>query len=741
MPIQDPTDGGVADLSSSFLHLHGPVGLFLFGGNTYPESKEENAVCQTAVCYETAKDILQSLNTSVDPCEDFYRFSCEGWINRNPVAPTESYYDQFDIVNAKLSLQIKGILEEGPLPSEPTPVTKAKKFYAACMDTGTVQSEGLHILNGILEELGGWPIIMSQWTPENFNLTRVMGIMIRKYAIPSLFRTYVHMDYKNSSRYIIVLDQILLSLPRSLLTEPKTYSQFIEAYRQFIAQTAILIAKSRNETIPSESLFNDTRDIVEFEAHLAQLSSPNEKRRDPYRLYNIFTLEELGQWTYNWTESSTGMVNWMNFLREVFRDVKDVELSYNEPIIVKEVDYIFSLLRLLHKTPVRVIANYLHWRTVQYFSRDINKEMSALSFEFDKILHGAKEDPERWLHCTQTTSGSLNFAVGYKYIGRFFDKASRKRAMEMVQSIRGSFIAQVQAIDWMDDWTRREAVEKAESILELIGYPDSYTNETALEEYYKGVTVTNVHMANLVTIRGIIIHRSLSRLRMATDRNEWAMGPDVVNAYYSPQTNAVVFPAGILQAPFFSIGRPEALNYGSMGVVIGHEMTHGFDDVGRQYDRVGNLAQWWTEPTVDTYLKKAECFVEQYEQFKFPELDELHENTTINGRNTEGENIADNGGLRQAFNAYQEYVKQNGPEELLPGLEKFSSEQLFFLGFSTVWCQSINKKALLHQVLTDSHSPHKIRVQATLSNSEEFARVWNCPLKSSMNPIKKCSIW
>ncbi|KAK7793461.1 hypothetical protein R5R35_011644 [Gryllus longicercus] len=710
-------------------------------GKSY--SREENKnVCQTQQCKEAASTLLESMNKDVDACEDFYQFACGKWVQKHPVPPTESHRNQFDLVMEKLDYQLKDILEERENPSDPTPVAASKRFYSACMDTETVEEEGLDLLNIILDQLGGWPIASAEWQPETFSWSDMLAVMTRRLAVTPLILTYVYLDRKNSSRSIITIDQPPLVLPRSMLVEPDVYGHQLQAYRKWIVETAHEIAKAKNIHIPPTRIHVDSFDIVEFEIELAKLTSPNELRRNAYRTYNVLTIKELQQWT-----DSAEIVNpqtrirWLDFIKEIFRHV-NVEIGADEKIVVKELDYLIKLLQLLDSTPTRTIANYLHWRIVKTSSRDTTAKMRQLAFDFEKVLSGAKEDQPRWRDCIFRTSGSLSFAVGYKYVSHYFDFEAKKAAVEMVKNIRGAFISQVHAIDWMDEETKKVAVEKAEAMTELIGYPDWYANVTALEQYYKGTKVGKSHLANVVASKTQMVHRVLSKLRQPTDRTEWNTSPDVVNAYYNPQTNSIIFPAGILQSPFFNKGRIEALNYGSIGVVIGHEITHGFDDMGRQSDKYGNLAQWWSESTIETYLRKSQCFIDQYDHYRVPELDHLLKTeVTMNGVTTQGENIADNGGLRQAFLAYQQFIQNNGPEMRLPGMEEFSPEQLFFLGFATVWCESTTSESLLQEVLSDPHSPHKLRVLGTLANSEDFAKAFNCAPGSQMNPKIKCMIW
>ncbi|GFG28564.1 hypothetical protein Cfor_10702 [Coptotermes formosanus] len=703
---------------------------------------DRNHVCETEECKAAATQLLQSLNMSVDPCEDFYEFACGGWVERHPVLPTESHRNQFDIVMEKVDLELKEILEEAEEPGEPSPVVAAKKAYQACMDTDYLESEGLDPLLDIIGSIGDWPMASDSWKEENFDWQNAIAQLNRHLGLSPLVSLIVYLDRKNSTGSVITIDQTSLVLPRSMLVDPYTYGRQLEAYRRWIVGSAMEVVKARNASVPATRISVDAFEVIEFEIELAHVTTPSEKRRNAYRMYNPMTLQELQQMTDSvQISSSHAKIHWQQYFEAVFAGV-DVTLSPQERVVVKEVQYLSDLVTLLGSTPLRVIANYIQWRLVMTLGKDTTQKLRELAFNFDRVYSGTKEKLPLWRECVFVTSSMLSFAVGYSYVSRFFDIEAKKSALQMVENIRAQFSSSVSDVNWMDPATRQVAQDKAEAMKELIGYPDWYANKSALEVYYNGVSVGRSHMRNVVSLKTLMMRRILSKLRVPKDRTEWYTSPDVVNAYYNPQTNSITFPAGILQPPFFSKGRPEALNYGSIGVVIGHEITHGFDDMGRQSDRYGNLAQWWSRATIDTYLEKAQCFIQQYSMYRVPELDELlHTEVMMNGITTQGENMADNGGMRQAFLAYKKYVADNGPEQRLPGLQQFSPQQLFFLGFATVWCESTTKESLLQEVLSDPHSPQRLRVKGTLANSEDFAHAWNCPAGSPMNPRNKCLIW
>lgn len=304
----------------------------------------------------------------------------------------------------------------------------------------------------------------------------------------------------------------------------------------------------------------------------------------------------------------------------------------------------------------------------------------------------------------------------------------------MVQGIRKAFIDALPSISWMSDGTRKVAAEKANAIHDQIGYPNFILNETELTGFYSNFSVNqSYYFINVIARRIYAMRVNLDQLGKPFNKNRWSMSPPTVNAYYSSNKNQIVFPAGILQSPFYNKNYPRVLNYGGIGAVIGHELTHGFDNNGRRFNKDGDLAHWWSDADIAKFTQLTQCFINQYGKFKYFGLH-------VNGKLTLGENIADNGGIGQAYRAYHAYVKANGPEPTLPGVP-LTNDQLFFVAFARVWCGKETARSGISLVLTNPHSPHKYRVLGTLRNSKDFAKAFNCPAGSPMNPTNKCKIW
>jgi len=391
-----------------------------------------------------------------------------------------------------------------------------------------------------------------------------------------------------------------------------------------------------------------------------------------------------------------------------------------------------------------VVSNYLWARAMMKIASETNQAMRDAAFKYNSVMTGVTSAPERWQTCTAKATGLWGFAAAHEYIMRYFDSSAKAETEAMVEDLRSAFKELVGETDWMDSETQKQAMNKADQMLQLMAYPDWLTHEEDLDNYYEGslAAYPEAHFNNTISQWNWSTGKELSDLRKEPERDVWLMHPAIVNAWYSPNHNTITFPAGILQPPFFRAGVPRYLNYGAMGMVIGHEITHGFDDHGRQYDGTGNLSPWWSEQTLQGFVERATCFIEQYGNFTVPELqDILGDDAHLNGKNTQGENIADNGGIHESFRAYMKSLENVTPEPALPGLEQFTSEQMFFVSNAQVWCELQTPESLLGQVLGDPHSPGKFRVLGPLSNSQDFQREFNCPDNSGMVSQNKCKLW
>ncbi|CAL4072125.1 unnamed protein product, partial [Meganyctiphanes norvegica] len=413
-------------------------------------------------------------------------------------------------------------------------------------------------------------------------------------------------------------------------------------------------------------------------------------------------------------------------------------IDEHEPIVIYSPEYLKKFGNLVTETPKRVIANYLMWRASKDSTEYLSESVLALKFQYHKILTGKEQDSPRWKMCMETISQRLDIAVGSAYVRSYFKKESKEEAEELVTYVRRSFDDILESTDWMDRDTKKQALLKAQHIVPLIAYPEELVDEDKVSEVYDGLIVTDGELlSNMINVSLNRINTNLQKLREPVDKLDWTKqaGAANVNAYYNSLQNAIKFPAGILQGTFFDSDRPMYLNFGAIGYIIAHELTHGFDDKGRQFDWKGELNDWWKQDTKDKFMEKAQCIISQYGNFTVPEIGKH-----VNGILTQGENIADNGGIKEAYHGYKLWMKDNGEEEELPGLP-YNTRQLFWLSAAGIWCGKVRPKSLKLRISSDSHAPYRFRVNGPFSNTEDFANDWNCPKDSKMNPEKRCSVW
>lgn len=396
--------------------------------------------------------------------------------------------------------------------------------------------------------------------------------------------------------------------------------------------------------------------------------------------------------------------------------------------------YFTDLSTLLAKTPPSTVRSYLHWQVIDGYGGYLSKAYRDAIFDFSKTLSGVTQQKPRWKTCAGKADSALGFATGKIFVDKKFKGDSKTIALKMIQDVKDAFKGNFKNLDWMDSTTAEAAKSKADAVVQKIGYPEWIMDASALDAYYQNIEIGSSYFQSIISINKEEVLKNRKLVGKPVDKSEWDMTPPTVNAYYNPPNNEIVFPAGILQPPFFSAEWPKAFNYGAMGVVMGHEITHGFDDQGSQYDKDGNLNTWWSAEAVERFKAKTSCISEQYSVYT---INGEH----VNGNLTLGENIADNGGLKAAYNAYQNWVAQNGVEPRLPAWPELTPDQMFFVGFAQVWCGTVRPAEAHRLIVKDPHSPGRVRVLGTLSNSPEFARAFNCPANKPMNPTQKCTVW
>ncbi|XP_017776001.1 PREDICTED: neprilysin-2-like [Nicrophorus vespilloides] len=678
----------------------------------------KNSMCLTEECVRTASSLLSAMDHSADPCVDFFQYACGTWNKQHIIPEDRSSISTFEVMADQLQIILRGVLEEeiNELDNEAT--IKAKTFYGTCMDTMQIRMVGDTPLRAVLDSLGGWPVAVEGWTPPDFSIEQLLGLIRGTYNEGILVEQWVGPDDQNSSVNIIQLDQMQLALPSRDYYLKASSEGDMEAYHKYMTNIALLLGA--NKTTATEEL----REVIEFERRLANASLPEADRHDTSVIYKKFTLKKL--------QSLVPEFNWEVYLK-VFLDIKFTD---DEPVVAYGLSYFIEMGRLLRITDRRVIHNYVMWRLIMALVPHMIDDYQRERVDFRKILLGIQSERHRWSQCVEWTNKKLGMAVGALFIHENFNHESKETALTMIHTIREAFNELLAENHWMDDETRAVAKEKADAMNERIGYPQLITDKEELIKEYATLNISNDgFMSNILNVLKFDAEQNLQKLRLPVDKDKWSTEPAVVNAFYNPNKNDIVFPAGILQPLFYSQHFPKSLNYGGIGVVIGHEITHGFDDKGRQFDKEGNMMQWWNNATIKAFRERAQCIIDQYSRYKIEEV-----GLYVNGRMTQGENIADNGGLKQAFRAYRKWVSEHGEEPELPGLN-LTHNQLFFLNYAQIWCGSMRPEDALTKIRSSVHSPGPIRVLGPLSNSLDFAKAFQCPLGSPMNPTNKCSVW
>lgn len=685
--------------------------------------------CLSPECVRVAASMLRSMDGDVDPCNDFYQYACGGWREANPIPHGQSVWNTFGNLWKQNQLVIKNVLESPSNQLVTNAERKAQLYYQSCMDgNGTAEKRGGRPLAQLLDKLGGWNISGGPgiFDPAQWDFQRSIRLLHNRYNAAPLFSWSISADDKNSTVNVIQIDQTELTLPSReyYINKSTANDPVLSAYLEYLTRIGVLLGGDEPE------VRRQANDVITLETELANIITPPDQRRDEQSIYHKMTVTEL--------QATANFIDWLEFFSDAMSLV-NITLEKNFSVVVYAPIYLKKLTILVNKYLATLrgkitLNNFLMVRLGSGLVHCLSRQFRDAYKTLKKALIGTSENPENWMHCVDDTNSAMGFALGAMFVRQKFHSVSKQLAEEMITDIRRAFIDNTKQLAWMDEETRRLAEEKADAIRRMIGYPYNILDADYLNEKYGELEINEEqYFENNIRLAQYALIKNLEKFGKVVNKTRWDMTPPSVNAYYSASHNMIVFPAGILQAPFYDLQYPRSLNFGAIGVVMGHELTHAFDDQGREFDKHGNMKQWWNNVTIERFKTRAACMVQQYNQYKVG-------NQSVNGRQTLGENIADNGGLKAAFKAYSFYRKHHGEEKPLPGLN-LTHSQLFFLGFAQVWCSSATPESERMTALNDNHAPARYRVIGPLSNSPDFAHEFRCPLGSKMNPIDKCEVW
>uniref|UniRef100_A0A670IFD0 endothelin-converting enzyme 1 n=1 Tax=Podarcis muralis TaxID=64176 RepID=A0A670IFD0_PODMU len=675
-----------------------------------------HTTCLTEACIIVAGKILEALDREINPCDDFYQYACGGWIKRNPLPDGRSKWSTFNSIWDQNQAIMKHLLENATFNSSSEAERKTQRYYLSCLKEQKIEELGSQPLMELIEKIGGWNIT-GPWNQSNF--MEVLKLVSGTYRASPFFTVFVGADSKSSNSNIIQLDQSGLFLPsRDYYLNKTANEKVLAAYLDYMVELGMLLGGARAST--EEQM----QQVLDLETELANLTVPQDERRDDEKIYHKLNIAGL--------QVLAPAIDWLDFISYF---LSPLELTEAEPVVVYGREYLQQVSQLINNTNKSVLNNYMIWNLVQKTASSLDQRFEAAQEKLLETLYGTKKScTPRWQTCISNTDDTLGFALGALFVKATFDRHSKEIAEDMIAEIRTAFEESLDHLDWMDEKTKQAAKEKADSIYDMIGFPEFILDDKELDDVYDGYEVSeDSFFQNMLNFYNFSARFMADQLRKPPNRDQWSMTPQTVNAYYLPTKNGIVFPAGILQAPFYAHNHPKALNFGGIGVVMGHELTHAFDDQGREYDKEGNLRPWWQNSSLEAFKNRTACMTEQYNKY-------LVNGEHVNGKQTLGENIADNGGLKAAYNAYKVWLKKNGEEKRLPSVD-LTSHQLFFLGFAQVWCSVRTPESSHEGLVTDPHSPDKFRVIGTLSNSRDFVEHFKCPVGSLMNPGKHCEVW
>ncbi len=644
------------------------------------------------------------IDKSVDPCDNFYRYSCNGWLKRNPIPADQTRYGRFNELFELNRLHLRQILEEAAAPS-PTRSANEQKIgdeYASCMDTATIDKLGITPLKPELDRIAG--------LQSKAELPALLA-HLHSIGVNAFFGMGSNQDFADSNSVISFYSAGGLGLPeRDYYT--RTDAKSVEQRQQYAAHVSRILVLAGE---PEAQAAKDADTVLALETRLAKASLTITEQRDPQSLNHP---TEVGAFEKDLTHFS----------------VADYVAAAHAPAAGRmndmEPKFFAEFNALVDDTPVDQIRTYLRWHLLHAYAG------TSLPASFDKetwnfyshTLNGAEKQQERWKRCTTRIDHEIGEAMGQVYVARYFPPAAKEHALDMTLAIEKAMGKDIDALDWMSPETKVKAKEKLHTVMNKIGYPDQW------RDYSKLTIIRGDAAGNQMRGHQFEFARDLGKIGKPVDKGEWEITPPTVDAYYEPQQNNVNFPAGYFQPPFFSDMEDDAANYGDMGSTVGHELTHGFDDEGRQFDKDGNLKDWWTKEDEEKFNARADCEVKQYDAI------EAVPGVHLNGKLTLGENLADLGGLWLAWLAWLDKA-QAAHVDMTATMDGYTPDQRFWIAYAQQWCTQTRPEQLRTQAQTDPHSPDEYRTNTVLQDLPEFAKSFSCKKTAAMAAATPCRVW
>lgn len=686
-------------------------------------------LCESTACKERAQLILASVNKSADPCDDFYAYVCNRWNEAHPIPDDMAGMSQFAEVTIKVEHDLREILESLPVVAEAnTAREKVAVAYHTCMNTRISEEEGIMAVRRVLKKNGleHWPVLDEKEREAIGDLEDI----IKKTGLRSLFNVQIARDMDNLTAFILQLGQTSTANIHSCkrcTTEQET--KLFAMYRE-VAEAAAKLLRP-NATEPQLKMY--ARAAVSFSRQLDEALQPTKERRKLRKNYCKSTIQEV--------DDRIPGLHLYDLVSTEFRKV-NITISKDEKIVVNALTYVDNTIQLFLQTKPEVVYNYLGFVKTLELLPLVSEQFQALYSKLKRLEYGVQKPKPRWKTCLAHLQDIMKDIIGLLYTEKRLTKEAKQEGEKLVHEMIKAFNTRLRHLVWMDFETREKARQKLQEMKKRVSYPETFLSGQYTDRKYSSVGTVGKHehfVEIMDRFQRVAYEELLSKLRATVSDNEdeWSVSAaEDVNAYYSIDTNEIVIPGGILQDPFFQDGLPSYINLGAIGSIIGHEISHGYDDEGAQYDGKGRLVDWWSNDTEDEFNEKKSCFINQYGNIVDPGM-----RAKINGENTVGENIADNGGVRLAF-ATHVRLSEDDYLQLLPGLQDFTPDQLFFISYALVWCRS-TRPEMSNEVMSDVHSPNRYRVNIPLKNMEDFEAAFECRTGAPMQagPKERCVLW